>query len=199
MEDCKIYNNYADRQGNLIAFFTYADLTMNDCQIYKNTVTDGVSLSIFNTDTLHAAADLTLTNCEIFDNKAEVIFHLTNTNFVLKNSRIYDNGGMVFYTPYLYPHGTISDCTFNNNGKELNYVSFAFEGSTGLKFSNCDFGDSTFSNKGNATYTNCTGAGIGSLFGAGSTTMLIAMGALVAVFVGASVVIVKKRRTAQAK
>ena len=120
-------------------------------------------------------------------------------SLTLTDSQIYDNAGIALYSSKMANGGTISNCKFNNNGKAFGLESLYFEEETDITFENCDLGNSTFKDKQNATFTNCTGAGIGSLFSAKSTSVLIAVGALIEVFAGASVVVMKKRRAAEAK
>ena len=149
-----------------------------------------------------------ITNCEFFENNVKDIFQFRSAEkFTVTDSNFYDNSGRILLCEEPGSSvkitntrvGTFSNCTFNNNVKKLKIDAFCFDEKSEITFDSCDLGDSTFENKQYATFTNCTGDGIGSLFGAGSAPMLIVMGALIAVFAGASVVVMKKRRAAEAK
>ena len=203
MENCKIYNNtieHADGRMSLMVIEGCSSLTMNDCQVYQN----GYSKSKVYGGTLltvYRDSEIAITNSEFFENNLQdVLKAYPVKKFTITDSNFYDNSGRALWCVGLDDRvGTVSNCTFNNNAKKIEISALRIDRESNLTFDSCDLGDSTFENKQYATFTNCTGDGIGSLFGAGSAPMLIAMGALIAVFAGASVVVVKKRRAAEAK
>ena len=138
-----------------------------------------------------------ISNCEFSENTVDRVFCLEDAESVtLTDSKISDNAGFALYsTKKLGKNGTISNCTFNNNGKTDGVSSFYFKKNSGLTFDNCDFGDSTFENKQFATFSGASAdASAGSLFGEGSSSMLVSLLSLIVAIVSMTTVMVDKKK-----
>ena len=159
----------------------------------KNTKTVNLSNSTFTgnkMDTLFYMdkVDFTFSDCTVTDNYANVLYAGTNKssyqNPVLGGASANKTAGANIVTV-----GVIKSCTFNNNslGKsaeamtgETKLTTFFFSGEKrelNVSFTNCEFGNSTFTNKNLVRISNSSFTG--SLFSEGSLTIVVAIAALV--------------------
>ena len=159
--NCKMYENRDDLIG--IAEDN-SNLYMDGCEIYSNYGT-------YHTDLIYVLTDfdcehkVEIKNTYIHDNSnpgGRVVF-LGDANFVLENVKIENNDNVAFYTTGA-SYGTVTNCTFNNNG----YTEAASgadihvaDNVTDVAFVDCSFGDSTFDSEVKTVSTDSTGALMG--------------------------------------
>ena len=159
--NCKMYENRDDLIG--IAEDN-SNLYMDGCEIYSNYGT-------YHTDLIYVLTDfdcehkVEIKNTYIHDNSnpgGRVVF-LGDANFVLENVKIENNDNVAFYTTGA-SYGTVTNCTFNNNG----YTEAASgadihvaDNVTDVAFVDCSFGDSTFDSEVKTVSTDSTGAVMG--------------------------------------
>jgi len=159
--NCKMYENRDDLIG--IAEDN-SNLYMDGCEIYSNYGT-------YRTDLIYVLTDfgcehkVEIKNTYIHDNSnpgGRVVF-LGDANFVLENVKIENNDNVAFYTTGA-SYGTVTNCTFNNNGYTED-VSGAdihvADNVTDVAFVDCSFGDSTFDSEVKTVSTDSTGALMG--------------------------------------
>ena len=144
-------------------------------------------------DTQHSKdAYVNLENCTFTGNKMDYLFDTSGVAFSMTNCNVTDNyAGVAFIRHNIFKHtkySAFTNCLFSNNKPEASetvyrgvknpgtfYIS---DDNANVSFTDCNLGDSTFTNKNYAKFTNSSVAG--SIFSEGSLTMVVAIVALVA-------------------
>ena len=176
----KMYGNIGHDEGTVVYVYgSDCTLKFKQCEIYGNSGGDLIAVAEDN-------SNLYMDGCDIHDNKADIIYmkpdivcehyiEIKNTNFYnnqkqngyvlyMTDSKIYfenvtikDNAGSAVACKG-DTFGTIKNCTFNNNVKEIWIDEDCVDDIT---FYNCDFGDSTFHCEVKIVSTDSTGAVMG--------------------------------------
>ena len=188
LNECVIENYNLDYKGSVSESLIYSDnlgrdaYYLNKCTIRNNTTNAG--------DIIHLDADdFTMNECVISGNNAFAVFEgntgwwLSGTNYYINNTQIIDNTTIIADPDAISGYGTeytvfvFKKCKFNNNtsGK---WSNFYCDEDRDITFTDCDFGDSTFTGKEFMKFSGNNATG--SIFGEGSLTMIVALLALIA-------------------
>ena len=95
-----------------------------------------------------------------------------------ENVTITDNASVVLDVENSTEKVTLTNCTLGNNSPVKYNVDVIVDTKGTLVMTDCDLGDTTFSNKDYIDFGN--GAGVGSIFGEGSLTMIVSILSLIA-------------------
>ena len=210
MKQCEVFDNGTinaslDTKGSisLIVADRHTDLVITETTFHDNGDAASVHSGFYTSclidigSTSYAYID----NCTFTNNSAAYLLTSQTGNFDITNTRFLNNSANVFYG-CTKNAGTFSDCVFNNNPayKSTDYYSFNFiDTDSRVRFIRCDFGNSTFNNRGKAKFMNTVEPnGIGSIFGEGSPAIIIAIIALVASGVSIFMVANLKKKSAHA-
>jgi hypothetical protein len=137
---------------------------------------------------------LTMTGGNIKNNAADKLFYFEQPAN-LSNVTITDNASIVLDVENGAEKVTLTKCTLGNNSPVKYNVDVIVDTKGTLVMTDCDLGDTTFSNKDYIDFGN--GAGVGSIFGEGSLAMIVAILALVTsvASIGISFALNKKKAT----
>ena len=188
LNECVIENHNLDYGGSVSESLIYSDnlgrdtYCLNKCTIRNNTTSAGDIVQL-------EADDFTMNECVISGNNAFAVFEgdcgwwFSETNYYINNTQIVDNTAIIADPDAVTGYSTdctvfvFEKCKFNNNnyGK---YNDFHCYDESDMTFTDCDFGDSTFTGKEFMKFfgNNATA----SIFGEGSLTMIVALLALIA-------------------
>ena len=120
---------------------------------------------------------LTMTGGNIKNNAADKLFYFEQPAN-LSNVTITDNASVVLDVENSTEKVTLTNCTLGNNSPVKYNVDVIVDTKGTLVMTDCDLGDTTFSNKDYIDFGN--GAGVGSIFGEGSLTMIVSILSLIA-------------------
>lgn len=198
-----IYSSWA------LFFVNGGSLTLEDTEITNNGAENNMAKTMYESFFTQAVfnvrkGSLTLNNCNIHDDKLENVFEMGKKGVLKVTDSTFTDNNNIIYFGECGSGSYFENCTFNNNGKgPLNTSTdrqvFEFEESQDLTFTNCDFGDSTFSNKEYVTIKNAAAANTASIFGAGSPGMIISLTVLaMSVMLFSVIKLDNKRRNAAA-
>lgn len=155
--NCEMYGN---AQGDLIVILEdNSNLYIDGCDIYDND-TESIISSV--TDSFTSEHYLEVKNTRIHDNRIfdkgnlSYIFKTEDTKFNIENVTVVDNAAPLILADDCF--GTIKNCTFNNNGKEICIDEGCVDDIT---FYDCNFGDSIFNQEVKTVSTDSTGALMG--------------------------------------
>jgi hypothetical protein len=129
--------------------------------------------------------------CTVTGNNTVGLFSFYYSKYCYANIRkttFTDNTSQIFR--YSAPDGdsysfAFTDCAFNNNKGSWNDCTFTRHEKVSVTFTDCDFGDSSFTDNAKTYFTFIDSdaaepPAVGSLFGGGSLTLIISFAALVA-------------------
>ena len=158
-------------------------------------------------DTQHSKdAYVNLENCTFTGNKMDYLFDTSGVAFSMTNCNVTDNyAGVAFIRHNIFKHtkySAFTNCLFSNNKPEASetvyrgvknpgtfYIS---DDNANVSFTDCDLGNSTFTNKNYAKFTNSSVAG--SIFSEGSLTMVVAIAALIASVISICLTVVANKK-----
>ena len=188
LNECVIENYNLNYTGSVYESLIYSDnlgrdtYYLNKCTIRNNTTNTGEIIQL-------DADDFTMNECVISGNNAYSIFQgscgwwFSEANYYINNTQIIDNTATIADPDAI--SGYSSDCTvfvfekckFNNNvsGKRS---SFYCDEDRDMTFTDCDFGNSTFTGK---QFMKISGNNAtASIFGEGSLTNILVIISLIA-------------------
>jgi hypothetical protein len=122
-------------------------------------------------------ATLKINNSNFMNNYTENIIECNEVLVEITKSRFEGNAGVIFQGEGK-TGSHFTECTFSENTRLKNKVTFQLYEDNKLDFNNCDLGNSTFNDRSRATFDGAVG--VGSIFGEGSLTMIVAILALIA-------------------
>jgi hypothetical protein len=134
---------------------------------------------------------LTMTGGNIKNNAADKLFYFEQPAN-LSNVTITDNASVVLDVENSTEKVTLTNCTLGNNSPVKYNVDVIVDTKGTLVMTDCDLGDTTFSNKDYIDFGN--GAGVGSIFGEGSPAMIIAILSLIASAVSIFLIVGMKKK-----
>ena len=151
---------------------------------------------------------VTLEKCTFTGNKMDYLFDTSGVAFTMTECTVTDNfAGVAFIRHNILKnakHSTFTGCSFNNNkpvASEIEYRGIKNPGTiyisdetAKVSFTDCNLGDSTFTNKNYATFADSSVTG--SIFTEGSVTMIIAIVALIASAASICLTVISKKKKA---
>ena len=206
MNNCSVIGN--GTMDNALG--TVGSLSTIDCGAYseadiKNTsfTGNGIAAAVYSTTRctalLNVVGPVSLESCTVTGNTVAYLLKATNKNVSISDSTFTDNNANV-YLGYADDYTTFTNCIFNHNtgSSDKGYDSFYFDAKkSGVIFTDCEFGDSTFNDRSSATFVNSSrGKAIGSVFGEGSFAMVISLAALVASIASIGVSVASNKKIA---
>ena len=209
MNDCSVIGN--GTMDN--ARGTVGSLSTIDCGAYsevdiKNTsfTGNGIAAAVYSTTRytalLNVVGPVSLESCTVTGNTVAYLLKAMSKNVSISDSTFTDNNANV-YLGYADDYTTFTNCTFNHNtgSSDKGYDSFYFETKkSGVIFTDCEFGDSTFNDRSFATFVESSrGKSVGSIFGDGSIATIVSLVALMASIAAISVSVASRKKSASAK
>ena len=213
LDGCLVEDNGVDEKTAAMNIFCSYDeecvLTLKNTDIKNNgreiTISSEPSALFSITGTLIMDNDCTVTG-----NNTVSLFSFYYSECCYANIRkttFTDNASQIFR--YSTPSGdsysfAFADCTFNNNKGSWNDYTFTRHAKVSVTFTDCDFGDSSFTDNAKTyfTFIDSNAAeppAVGSLFGGGSLTLIISFAALVASIASISVNLTARKKKASSE
>ena len=194
LDGCLVEDNGTDEKSVAMSIFFSHDeecvFTLKDTDIKNN----GRETTISNEPSALFGITGTLimdNGCTVTGNNTVGLFSFYYSKYCYANIRkttFTDNTSQIFR--YSAPDGdsysfAFTDCAFNNNKGSWNDCTFTRHEKVSVTFTDCDFGDSSFTDNAKTYFTFIdSGAveppAVGSLFGGGSLTLIVSFAALVA-------------------
>ena len=194
--DISIRNTVFKNNGSANRVVQYGDASADHRQ---------TSLINLETHLRYNVAYAAFENCTFTGNKMDYLFDIQNVELIMKKCTVTDNQANVAYDRLALSSApvakVIEKCTFNNNhpGKDIVYRALSNPGTfcfssnkADVSFVDCDFGNSTFTNKNYAKFKNSSV--VGSIFNEGSIVTIISIAALVSSVISITMTAVSNKK-----